>query len=400
MLENARIAVTGLGLVSPLGNELQEFHRALLEGRSGISAYTSPYDLGYKRNQAGTILDADVSGPDPCPIPSGLGRASRFAFAACQRALRLARLEQRSGCGLVLGTAMGESNQLEDHDVGSPMLRSAECTPYRSDAAICNDVSTSLGLGRPAHLIASTCASGNHAIDWASDILRSGRADAMLAVGVDTIGYLVMLGFNRLFLQDPEACRPFDLNRKGTILSEGAGALLLERLDTAQQRNARIWAEVAGCGLSCDADPRFKARVCDIDTLKMAAYGALREAGLRPCQVDYISAHGSGTKLNDARETRFIKSLMGTRAGVPMSSIKSMLGHAQAAASSFEAIASVLSLQHDVLYPTINYRNHDPECDLDCVPNEARHQRVDVIMSNAFGFGGNNSIVIFKRPDA
>jgi 3-oxoacyl-[acyl-carrier-protein] synthase II len=220
----------------------------------------------------------------------------------------------------------------------------------------------------------------------------------MLAVGVDTIGHVDLLGFNCLLLQAPDALRPFDLHRKGTILSEGAGALLLEPLEEARRRGADVLAEVAGCGLSCDADASFQTPVSDVRSLLVAGRAALDDAAMNAEQIDYVSAHGSGTKLNDARETCFVKALLGPRAmRVTMSSIKSMLGHAQGAAASFEAIASVLSLQHAVLYPTTNYETPDPQCDIDCVANEARDCPVNVIMSNAFGFGGNNSVVLFKK---
>jgi 3-oxoacyl-(acyl-carrier-protein) synthase len=255
-----------------------------------------------------------------------------------------------------------------------------------------------LQLTGPCQLVASTCASGNHALAWARDLLRVGAASAMLAVGADTIGHVVLQGFCRLLLQAPACIQPFDKHRKGTILAEGAGALLLERLSAARARGARIWAELAGCGLSCDEGGAFKGSVRDVDTLLRAGRAALRDAALAPEQIDYVSAHGSGTKLNDARETHFLHQLLGPHAAsTPIGSLKSMLGHAQGAAASLEAIASVLSLHHDMLYPTINYRTPDPRCDLDCVPNHARRRRINTVLSNAFGLGGNNALVVLRR---
>ncbi len=228
--------------------------------------------------------------------------------------------------------------------------------------------------------------------------MRSGSADAVIAVGVDTIPYTTLLGFCRLLLQAPSLCQPFDRYRKGTILAEGAGALVLEPLDLAKRRGARVLAEVAGTGLSNDAAGPFGGTVDTITSLELAASRALRDARIATREVDYVSAHGSGTRLNDARETRFLRSLLGDRAEeVPVSSIKSMLGHASGAAASLEAIASVLTFQHDTLYPTTNYTTPDPECDLDYVPNEAREARVDVILSNSFGVGGQNAVVVLKR---
>ncbi|MCZ6820872.1 MAG: DUF3326 domain-containing protein, partial [Calditrichaeota bacterium] len=309
---------------------------------------------------------------------------------------------QTEKTGVVLGTAMAESLQMEkiweshqkknqpDHENNSRVIF--------PDQDINETVAAAFHLQGPSHLVSTTCAAGNHAIAWASDLLKTGAADAMLAVGADTISYVDLLGFSRLLLQAPECCQPFDLHRKGTILSEGAGALVLEPLNLAKRRGAEILAEVAGYGLSCDAAGPFDSRVKDIESLVIAAERTFQEAQCSPDEIEYISAHGSGTRLNDSKETLFIKTILGERAyKVPISSIKSMLGHAQGAASSFEAIACVLSFKHDILYPTINYKTLDPQCDLDYVPNEARLCRVNTIMSNAFGVGGNNAIVIFRR---
>ncbi len=388
-----RIAVTGMGVVSPLGSDLEAFHRSLSAGQDGVTELPVRFETGYKTNHAGLVSGFDVRRLVDRDVPSGLGRTSELALAACHSALRQAGLDPVRGCGLIVGTAMGEALELEQ----SWDARNGEGSAFDRHR-VHEKVAAALDLGGPTHLLATTCASGNHAIDWACDLLRSSSAEAVLAVGVDTISHVDILGFSRLLLQAPDCCRPFDLHRKGTILAEGAGALVLEPLGRADERGAPILAVVAGCGASCDAAGAFDSKVSDVRSLIVAAEAALADAGIAPERIDCVSAHGSGTRLNDSRETRFVKELLGDRwPEVPMSSIKSMLGHAQGAAASFEAIASVLSLQRDVLYPTIHYETPDPQCDMDCVPNAARRQRSDVIMSNAFGVGGNNSIVLFER---
>ena len=394
------IVVTGLGVVSALGVGIERFHESLSGGRSGITPIEVPWETGYEVNRAGVVADFGMPEFIEGHVGDG-GRAARLARVASRMALDQAGVAGRCGrMAVVVGTTWGEPLELEHKvqsrpaggvDAGSDPLR----PPF---GRLAGDLGTVLGLDGPEFVVTTTCAAGNHAICLGSDLIRSGAADSALAVGVDALAYLVLLGFSRLLLQSPDVCRPFDLNRKGTILAEGAGALVLERADRARARGADILAEVAGCGLSCDAAGPFESNAEDIRSLYRAATQALREAKCDPAEIDYVSAHGSATHLNDRKETIFLKSLLGEHAyRVPVSSIKSMLGHAQAAASSLEAVACVLSLQHDVLYPTINLETPDPACDLDYVPNVARPCRVDTILSNAFGLGGNNALVIFRR---
>jgi 3-oxoacyl-(acyl-carrier-protein) synthase len=291
----------------------------------------------------------------------------------------------------VLGTTWGEALEVE-HDL---LRHDAPRDPF---GRLSGDLRRGLDLPGCDFTVTTTCAAGNHAIAMASDLLRSGTVDRALAVGADALCYAVLLGFSRLLLQDPHGCRPFDLNRNGTVIGEGAAALVLERADAAAARGAEILAEVAGCGLSCDAAGPFASNTRDVRSLDVAARAALAQAGLDPGAIDHVSAHASGTRLNDAKETHFLKELLGPRAArVPVNGIKSMLGHAQGAAALLEAVASVLTLRHDVLFPTINLETPDPACDLDYVANRARPARVHAILSNAFGLGGTNAIVIFRR---
>ena len=384
--DDQRVVITGLGVVSPLGNDVETFRRRLAAGECGTRKVTPLFPTGYRADHCGVVDGVDA--PEE-------RRTSRLAEAAARQALSHAGLQTRKRCGVVLGTAMGEGRELEAR------LRTGdafESRPVGGVPRLHDTVADALELDGPSHLVATTCASGNHAADWARQLLLAGQADAMLAVGADTVGWVDQLGFARLLLQAPDRCRPFDKHRKGTILSEGAGAVLLERLDRARARGATPLAELAGCGLSCDAGGAFKSRREELGPLLAAAHAALHDAGLGPEAIDHVSAHGSGTKLNDARETLFAKALLGERAAkVPISGLKSMLGHAQGAAASFELVAAVLTLQHDVLFPTIGLETPDPDCDLDYVPNVARAARVDTILSNAFGVGGNNALAVVRR---
>lgn len=406
MDDNGRIVISGMGVVSPLGMELSAFHQALAQGRSGISTVQYPWETGYKTNHAGIVKDFEPSSFVEPERSDAFGRTTRLALAASKRALEDAGIDveaQEKRIGVVVGTAMGEALEAEKvwqaaDNQGAFRLEGKRPSSIFPFTNIHTSLASVFGLDGPGHLVTTTCAAGNHALGWAADLLRAGAADAMLAVGADTIGYVDMLGFSRLLLQAPVCCQPFDLHRKGTILSEGAGALLLEPLSAVKKRRAPILAEVAGCGLSCDAAGPFSGKVKEVRSLEIAAEKALKEARCSADAIDYISAHGSGTRLNDAKETFFIKKMLGEQAyQVPVSSIKSMLGHAQGAASALEAIACVLSFKHDLLYPTVNYQTPDPQCDLNYVPNQARQCRVDTILSNAFGVGGNNAILILKR---
>jgi 3-oxoacyl-[acyl-carrier-protein] synthase II len=261
-------------------------------------------------------------------------------------------------------------------------------------------VACELALAGEVITIPTACAAGNHAIAYAFDVLRAGKAQVMLAGGADSFSRITYTGFSRLGAIAPELCQPFDLHRKGMIPGEGAAFLVLERLDHARNRSARIYAEVAGYGLSCDAHHMTAAHPQG-DGGARAMELALNSAGAVPQQIDYISAHGTGTPTNDRLETIAIKRVFGDYAHrVPVSSIKSMLGHTMGAASAMEAAACVLAIAEGHIPPTINLFNADPECDLDFVPLVARSHKVNVALNNAYAFGGNNSSVVFERCEA
>jgi len=397
-----RVVVTGMGVVSPIGVDIEAFHNALAMGMSGISGIQFPWPTAYKVLRAGRVMDFDLSYYVPDAPP--MGRASQLAAASVKLALDNAGIElpirRPDRAGLVVGTAMGDATEFEaDWQAFRQHRVNGRPGPgWMLLGNLAERVSDTFGLQGPSHLVATTCAAGNHAIAWSAELLNSGAADVMLAVGADTIGYVDTLGFTRLLLQAPERCQPFDRRRKGTILSEGAAAVVLEKVSAAKRRGADILAEIIGYGMSCDAAGPFASTVKDTRGMQVAFKRALRRAQISPEEIDHVSAHGSGTRLNDHKETVFLKEVLGEHAyEVPVSAIKAVLGHAQGAASLFEAVACVLTLNRGLIFPTMNYETPDPNCDLDYVPNQAREKRVDTILSNAFGVGGNNALVLFHR---
>lgn len=402
MNDAERIVITGMGLVSPVANTVEDFHQALAAGENGISVIEFPWETDYKVLRAGRVKNFDLK--QFIPDAPQMGRASQLAVAASKLALESAGLEfpprHPERVGLIVGTAMGDVDEFES--AWQAFHRGPVPNGDGQDAMRIGHLSDNVGkvfsLEGPSQVVAAACAAGNHAIAWSAELLKSGTADVMLAVATDAIGFVDMLGFSRLRLQAPERCQPFDLHRKGTILAEGGATLVLETLSSARRRGANILAEAAGYGISCDAAGPFASRLEDTRGMRVAFERALRSARISSDEIDHVSAHGSGTRLNDHKETLFLKEVLGPRAyRVPVNSIKSMLGHAQGTAPLFEAIASVLALQRGVIYPTANYETPDPACDLDYVPNRARELRVDTILSNAFGVGGNNALVIFRR---
>jgi 3-oxoacyl-[acyl-carrier-protein] synthase II len=267
---------------------------------------------------------------------------------------------------------------------------------YPCDVISAN-VARHFGIHGPVIMIPTACAAGNYAIGYAYDLLTLGMVDVMIAGGSDPISKIAFTGFNRLLATAKEACRPFYKNREGMAVSEGAGALVLETLTHAKKRGATIIAEVLGYGIACDAhnmtipDPSGSGGI-------LALQKALSHARVSADDVGYISAHGTGTKENDKTETFILKSVFGDKAkSIPVSSIKSMLGHTMGAASAIEAVASALMIQKNTLLPTINYSEADPDCDLDYIPNTPRETAVDVIVSNAYAFGGNTSALVLGR---
>jgi 3-oxoacyl-[acyl-carrier-protein] synthase II len=400
--------VTGLGVITPIGIGREQFWKELLAGRSGVGRVAS-----FDTSDFPVHLGAEVKTFEPEQyvfnrLPTQIGRASQFAIAAARLAVCDAALPSSDSAtddiGIVVGTTSGEPQVIErfnDHYVageldqlGDNFISAYPCS------VLATHVACELGLGGEVVTIPTACAAGNHAIAYAFDALRSGKAQVMLAGGADSFSRITYTGFARLGAIAPEVCQPFDLHRKGMIPGEGAAFLVLERLDHAQIRSARLYAEVAGYGLSCDAHHMTAAHPQALGGAR-AMELALKSASVAPRNVDYISAHGTGTPTNDRLETIAITRVFGDYAHrVPISSIKSMLGHTMGAASAIEAVACVLAIADGHIPPTINLVNPDPECDLDFVPLVARAHQVNVALNNAYAFGGNNSSVVFAHCEA
>ncbi len=400
-----RVVVTGLGMVTPVGVGRAAAWEALLAGRCGVGPVRS-----FDASRHSACRGAEIHEFEPRPFfrrlePDSVGRASQLAVAAARLALADAGMEAEEldplRSGVALGTTSGEPREVERLD---DRLLADEQGPAGGDFlarypchVLPEVVAAELGLAGLNVMIPAACAAGNYAIAFAFDALRRGRADLMLAGGADCFSRITYTGFARLGAIAPERCQPFDRNRQGMIPGEGAAVLVLEPLAAARRRGARVWAEVAGYGLSCDAHHMTAAHP-EGDGAARAMTAALHSSRLEADRVSYVSAHGTGTPTNDRIESRAVRRVFGERASkLPVSSIKSMIGHTMGAASAIEAAVCALAVAEDRVPPTIHYEEPDPECELDCVPNQAREHRVEVAMSNAYAFGGNNASLVLRK---
>jgi 3-oxoacyl-[acyl-carrier-protein] synthase II len=405
-----RVAVTGIGAVTPLGLDAPSTWRAALAGESGIG-WISTFDTdGLPVRVAG-----EVKGFDPAQVVSAkdarkLERNVLLGVAAGREAMADAGLNgfDPARVGIVFGSAIGGvPGILEQAEVmreRGPDRVSPNFLPNVLVDSISGQLAISLGIRGPNYAVVSACATGSHAVGEAAEMIKRGAADAVLAGGTEScIVPLILAGFTAmrgLAVEDdnpPHASRPFDATRAGFVMSEGSGALLLEDWDTAERRGARIYAEVLGYGASNDAHHMAQPEPEATGVAAMMAT-ALDRAGVERTRVGYINAHGTSTPLGDAAETKAIKDVFGAHAHeLAVSSTKSMTGHTFGAAGAIEAIMCALALHDGKLPPTINYREPDPDCDLDYVPNEAREVQVDVALSNAMGLGGHNGCVLLGR---
>lgn len=410
--DSQRVVVTGVGLVTPVGNDVPSSWRAILAGQSGVGVISQ-----FDHSQFKTHIAAEVKNFDPTLYVDKkearrMDRFLHFAAAATREALADARFEiayyGAPRVGVLVGSGIGGIHiLLEQHDLmreRGPRRVSPFTVPGLMLNSASAHVSIMTGARGPNLAIATACATGSHAIGEAADLIRRGRADAMICGGSEAaLMPMALAGFENMGAissrnDEPQrASRPFDKDRDGFVMGEGAGILILERLDLARARGARIYAELIGYGITADAF-HVTAPLEDGSGAAECMAAALADAGLPPEAVDYINAHGTSTPLNDLSETRAIKTVFGPQAyRVPISSTKSMTGHLMGAAGAIEAVFTVLTLRDQILPPTINYETPDPECDLDYVPNHARPAAVEVAMSNSFGFGGHNGVLIFRR---
>ncbi|MEU7240610.1 beta-ketoacyl-[acyl-carrier-protein] synthase family protein [Streptomyces sparsogenes] len=398
-----RVVLTGLGVLSSIGNGVTEFTRGLREGRCGAGEITLFDATGFRRQLAHEVRDFDPAEWIRHTPLEELGRASQFSVAATRLAVRDARLdlaELRGLRGLVtLGTTDGEARELDqlveaELAAGGPEHLAATAVRRLPAHRLALAVVRELRLPRAVPSVLGTaCAAGNYAIGDGFDAVRSGEADYALVGGSDALARRTFAGFSRLGLVASDRCRPFDAEREGLLTAEGAGVLLLEPLESALARGARIYAELLGYGLNCDA---HHPTAPDQESVARCMGLALADAGIKPEEVDLVSAHGTGTRTNDITETRAIRELFGDRPPRTVA-LKSMLGHSMGAASALGAAASALALAHGFIPPTVNHRSTDPECGVDCVPNHAVEAPLRVVVNNGLAFGGNNASVVLGR---
>jgi 3-oxoacyl-[acyl-carrier-protein] synthase II len=406
-----RVAVTGIGAVTPLGNDASTTWEAALAGRSGIDFIRSFDTDGLPVRIAAEVKDFDPTG---LAHPKEVRRTERnvlFAVAAAKEAIADAELTDfdPDRVGIVFGSAIGgvigiveQANVLRDRgpDRVSPFFIPSVLVDTAS-----GQLAISLGIRGPNYAVVSACATGSHAVGEAAELIKRGDADAMLAGGTEACVHpIILAGFTAmrgLAAEDeypPRASRPFDATREGFVIGEGAAILLLEEMESARARGADIYAEVIGYGASNDAHHLAQPEPEAIGVAQMIR-AAIARAGIEPEQIGYVNAHGTSTPLGDLAETKAIKDVFGAHAyALAVSSTKSMTGHCFGAAGAIEAMMCALALKHQVLPPTINYETPDPECDLDYVPNEARKvEGLEVALSNAMGLGGHNGCVLLAR---
>jgi len=397
-----RVVITGLGAVTSIGGSLAEFWKNLLAGTCGIGPFSLFDSTGYRTQTAAQVAEI----PDGFLTPAQrrrMSRADRMGGAAAREAiaesgLDLAR-EDRTRIGVILGggtSGLIDSEAFFQRHLAGHKGRPSKVLNHLPDS-ITDRIAQHFGLEGLKSTITTACSSSANAMGYAFDAIGAGLADVMITGGSDVLARLTYGGFNSLRSVDPEPCRPFDRERKGLSIGEAAGILVFEEEERARRRGAPVVAEFRGYGVTSDAfhmtapDPSGAAG-------GRTVRAALADAGVDADEVDYVNAHGTATPQNDSAETAALKDALGERAArIPISSIKSMIGHCLCASGAIEAVATALTVRDGKVPPTIHYENPDPACDLDYVPNAARDVRVRVALSNSFAFGGNSSVVVLAQ---
>jgi 3-oxoacyl-[acyl-carrier-protein] synthase II len=412
-MENARrVAITGVGLVTPLGTGVEKNWQALLEGRSGIGPVSRFNVDDFPTRIAGEVKDFNPENFIEKKEIKKMDLFIQYAVAAAQMAMEESRLpitpENEDMVGVIVGVGIAGLSSIEEYHKLFLESRLKKVSPFFIPKLIANlapgQISIRYGAKGVNYTPTSACSSGAHAIGEAFRLIRLGEQEAMIAGGAEAAltplglgGFIAMKAVSSRNDEPEKASRPFDRNRDGFVMAEGAGVLVLEELEHAKKRGAKIYAEVVGYGANADAyhmtapSPEGEGAVRCIRL-------ALRSGGIDPLEVDYINAHGTSTPYNDATETQAIKRVFGEHAArLAVSSTKSMTGHLLGAAGGVEGVFSTLALHHQCMPPTINYEEPDPECDLDYVPNAPRRAEIRVALSNSFGFGGTNVCLAFRR---
>jgi 3-oxoacyl-[acyl-carrier-protein] synthase II len=400
------VIVTGIGIICALGEQKETFWNELSQGKCGLGEVDLFEVSGYRSRMGGQVRNVDLLSrlsPREC---RRMGRCDQLGLWAAQEALKEAKIMERNvspeRVAVVMGAGAGGVFEAEKYRrqlyEGRPRPRPSLLMPFPA-CNLTDAIGNLYGFSGVRSTIATACSSSATAIGYGADLIRSGKADVVVAGGAESLSELTFSGFNALRSVDRKTCRPFDRNREGLVLGESGSILVLESEEFAALHGVSGYAEVMGYGISADA---YHMTSPDLqgEGAERSMSNALASAGIPPEEVDYINAHGTGTVINDKVETQAIKRLFGESShSLPISSVKSALGHCLGAAGAVEAIAAILALYHGVVPPTLNYEEPDPDCDLDYVPNEARKVSIGVALSNSFAFGGNNTTLVFGRTD-
>jgi len=399
-----RVAITGLGAISALGRNVAEFWNSLEQGCSGI-APMELVDRGMLRFQNGAeVKNYESSGYFEEKQADYIDRFAQFALIAAREAIRDSGIEldreARESAAIVTGSCVGGQSSedaafVELYQLGRPRVHPLTIARTMANAGA-SHISMEFGITGPAFTISTACSSSSHAIGQAFWMVRGGVTDLAIAGGSEAVFSMgILKAWEAMRVVSPDTCRPFSKDRSGMILGEGGAMLVLEPLEKALARGARIHGEIVGFGMSADASHITQPSV---EGAGRAIRSALRDGGMAPERVGYINAHGTATQVNDVTETAAIREVFGAHAGrLAVSSTKSMHGHALGAAGAIEAIATILALRNGVLPPTAGFRQADPQCDLDIIPNQARHAQPEYAVSNSFAFGGLNAVLAFRK---
>jgi nodulation protein E len=399
-----RVVVTGLGAITPLGHTVPVYWDNLKQGASGLGRITAQGWEELNQKVAGEVKDYDPLKHFEDRELSTLDRFSQFALIAAREAIAQSGLVFDRPLSLrtatILGTGVGGQNTLDDAFRRIYLEKKQRLFPLSIPRMMANapasQVSMRHGLRGPAFVVVSACASATHAMGLAFQMVRSGAVDCAVTGGTEAcVSFGTLRGWEAMRVMAPDMCRPFSKDRKGLILGEGAAVFVLESLDRARARGAQIFGEIVGFGMTADA---ADLTAPDIDGMSRAMIGALDDGGLKPQDIQYLNAHGTGTAVNDETETTALHQVFGEHAKkLAVSSTKSMIGHALGAAGALEMVAMLMAIREDIAPPTIGYLGPDAACDLDYVPNKARPMKIDAAISNSFAFGGLNAVLAAKK---
>jgi 3-oxoacyl-[acyl-carrier-protein] synthase II len=400
-MKQKRVVITGMGIFCSIGKNVEEFLQSLREGRTGIGPISLFDTSKYPSKIGAQIRDYQPEEFFEKRELKRLSRTDQFALIAAGEAVKDSRINSYAPeeVGICLGAGAGGMFEAEAYHrevLLKGKSKSSLILPF-IPSFTANRIAKRFHFSGPIATITTACSSSATSVGYGADLIRSGRAQAVLCGGSDALSELTFGGFNSLRATDPSPCKPFDKKRAGMSLGEGAAILVLEGLDEAMKRGARIYSEFLGYGIGGEAYHITAPEPGGTAEARIMGK-ALEESGIKPSAVDYINAHGTGTPLNDKVETHSIKKVFGEKAySIPVSSIKSMVGHCLGSAGGIEATASILSIEHNFIPPTVNHQEGDEDCDLDYVPGKAREMNVKVVLSNSFAFGGNCTALIFGK---